>query len=90
LDLPNENEQLPALVPFRAAHLHNGRERIRVREIHQMNYFDDEVCLRRMPGWGQFSLEEWLMTYLFPGLALGQHATKEIRVFPGVPLRSGR
>jgi hypothetical protein len=35
-----------------ALHLHNGRERIRVCEIHQMNCFDDDVCLPGMSVWG--------------------------------------
>jgi hypothetical protein len=49
LDLLNENEQLPhALAVSERRIFHNGRERIRVREIHQMNYFDDHVCLPRM------------------------------------------
>jgi hypothetical protein len=30
---------------------YDGRERIRVCEIHQMNYFDDDVCLPGMQGW---------------------------------------
>jgi hypothetical protein len=33
---------------FRAPHLHDWRERIRVQEIHQMNCFDDAVCVPRM------------------------------------------
>src|SRR5208283_1088548 len=49
LDLLNESGQFPARsCLFRAPHVHNGREPIRVREIHQMNCFDDDVCLPRM------------------------------------------
>src|SRR5580658_9078521 len=29
--------------------LHKWRERIELREIHQMNYLDDDQCLPRMP-----------------------------------------
>ena len=42
----------PRSCRFRAPHHHDWRERIRVREIHQMNCFDDAVCLSRMPFWG--------------------------------------
>jgi hypothetical protein len=31
---------------YRASNLHDGRERIRINVIHQMNYFDDAVCLQ--------------------------------------------
>ena len=38
----------PRSCRFRAPHPHDWREGIRVREIHQMNCFDDAVCLSRM------------------------------------------
>jgi hypothetical protein len=48
IDLLDESEPHPPRSGFRAPLLLNGRERIRVRAIHQMNYFDDEVCLPGM------------------------------------------
>jgi hypothetical protein len=41
------NENFPGF-RFGAANAHDGRERIRLREIHQMNCFDSDVCLTRM------------------------------------------
>jgi hypothetical protein len=38
----------PRSCRFRAPHLHDWREGICVREIHQMNCFDDAVCLSGM------------------------------------------
>jgi hypothetical protein len=43
-------KKLPTLLPLRGADSHDGRERICVPVIHQMNYFDDEVCR-----WGIFA-----------------------------------
>jgi len=49
LDLMNEpSKNSPRSCRFRASNSHDGRERIRLCEIHQMNYFDDDVCLLRI------------------------------------------
>ena len=45
---------------FRAQRLHDGREGIRDRGIHQMNCFDDALCLWRMSIWMRFLAGEAL------------------------------
>jgi hypothetical protein len=46
--LNETRQELPTLLPLQGGQPHDGRERIRVRKIPQMNYFDDHVCLWRM------------------------------------------
>jgi len=46
LDMLNESELFPHALAVSEHHIViDGRERIRVFQIHQMNYFDDDVCL---------------------------------------------
>ncbi|MGB7897156.1 MAG: hypothetical protein WCF89_06840, partial [Candidatus Sulfotelmatobacter sp.] len=48
------NRRSPRFYRFRASFLHDGRERIRIREIHQMNCFDNGVCVPGMQGEDRF------------------------------------
>jgi hypothetical protein len=54
----------PTLWPSQSARIfHDWRERIRVCEIHQMNCFDDDLCLLRILVWGMVFALKSLMSF---------------------------